>query len=193
MNIDAALYIVAAIAILWFGTRMLLGKRAPRSSLAQMFTREKPLPRVGIGADAIRTLITDTQSFAQGERAIRGLILAGPFAAKAAKPDDEVTFVLLADDLADYRETLWRARWPYPQRGHFYRDHRIEEAGEALIHRINLRGAPPIALHFVPVEAASPSAATAQALKRGAKPLETGTDAARRALARWNNHSGDHA
>jgi hypothetical protein len=193
MNFDAALYIVAAIAILWFGTRIMLGKRAPGSSLTQMFTREKPMAVTGLGQAAIRTLVEDTLAFEHGERAIRGVILAGPFASKLAGPEDEVSFVMLADDLADYRETSWRARWPYPQRGHLVLDHRIEEVEGALVHRIALRGAPPITLHFVPVEAANAPAEAARAILKGAKPLDTGTDAARRALARWGKQTGEDA
>lgn len=189
MSLETALPIVLAMAVLWIATRAMAGKKLGGVSLGGMFTREKPLVTSGLGEPAIKTLLEDVKAFVHAERAARGLILAGPFAEAAAKPEDEVTFVILVDDLADYRDTLWRARWPYPARGHLIRDHQIEAVEGAVLHRMSLRGAPPLAFHFVELGLAKAPVAIAKALNRGAKPIETGTDAARVALQRWQDQA----
>jgi hypothetical protein len=188
MTLETGLPIILAMAVLWFGTRMMMGKKMGGVSLGSMFQREKPLVKSGLGEAAIKTLLDDVKTFAHEERAVRGLILAGPFAEAAAAPEDEVTFVILVDNLQDYRETLWRARWPYPARGHLIRDHQIEAVEGAILHRLALRGAPPLAFHFVDASLAKAPSATAKALNRGAKPIETGTDAARPTLQRWQDY-----
>jgi len=189
MSLETALPIVLAMAVLWFGTRMMAGKKMSGVSLGSMFQREKPLVKSGLGEPAIKTLLEDVKAFVHGERAVRGLILAGPFAEAAAAPEDEVTFVILVDDLTDYRDTLWRARWPYPARGHLIRDHQIETVEGAALHLLSLRGAPPLRFHFVETGLAKAPSATVKALNRGAKPIETGTDAARPTLQRWQDQN----
>ncbi len=185
LSIQNAFLLLAAVAGLWFAARFVIGPRRGAPSLRQMFTREKASPRDGIGKEALTTLIEEARKFAVGEPGIRGLILAGPFAAKAASARSKVTLIALCEEPRHYADAGWMARWAYPARGHPVIDHAIEDHADGLRHQITLRGAPPLVVHFERLDRLAAPAAVHQALLEGSETIDDPSGLAEKTRLNW--------
>lgn len=182
---DSALLILAGVAGLWFTTRFLYRPKGSSGGLGSLFRRERAEAVPGIGLEALRSLSEDLVTFAKAEIALRGVILAGPFAARQANAASDVTAILISTDLTGQDEQAYLRRWPYIRRGHDIRAHRLERVPGGLIHRLTLRGAPSIVLAFIEGDAPLPPALE-PALKQGATFFDIGTGDAEALLSRWN-------
>jgi hypothetical protein len=151
-SLNNTFLLLLGVGALWFFARFILGPRRGAPGLKAMFSREKVVPRQGIGKDAIRTLLEETRAFVVRSVDLRGLILAGPFAVEAATPASRVTLVILCRNIAAYTDKEWMPRWTYPARGHPISAHAIKAGVREALHEITLRGSPPLALHFVQVD-----------------------------------------
>ena len=187
MEMENGLYVIGAIAVLWFVARSGFGQKGRSSGLLGMFKREKALPRIGMGPEALKTLLDDLKSMEAQDACLRGLILAGPFAAKTAKADSIVTCIALCTDMERYTGRNWLARFPYIARGHLVQDFKSDAIEGGILHHLRLRGAPPLALYVVEPALAKPPAMIMARLQEGAIALATGTSDAKTALARWQN------
>ena len=72
-SFDNALLLLMGIGGLWFVARFVVGPKRGAPGLKAMFSREPPLQSLGIGKDAIRTLLEDTRAFIVGAADLRGL------------------------------------------------------------------------------------------------------------------------
>ena len=186
MTAQTGLFLVLAIAVLWFGSRLAIGGRgSTRGRLAAMFRREKPVIAAGLGPDALQTMIGDIEMLVQRNSALRGAILAGRFAAGLGRPDDPAIFILLARDPQAFSGRDWLGGWPYIARGHLVQNHDIVPEDGGIVHRFSLRGAPPIECHVVAEDLAEPLLASRPFLAEGAKLLASTTGAGSKVLARW--------
>lgn len=157
---ENAHYLLIAILGIWFALRFILapGSKGPggkRSGLAAMFRRERPVETGGLGQGAISTLLADSKAFAQARPDLRGLVLAGPFAAGTARPDSPVTLVFLAEDPARYALPTALEGWGYPARGHAVLGYDVRTEPWGARHELRLRGAPPLILAFVVAQGAA--------------------------------------
>ena len=184
-SLSNPLLLVLGIGGLWFFARFILGPRRGAPGLKSMFAREKPVARPGLGKDAIRTLIDDTRAFVVEGADLLGLILAGPFAAKAATPESGVILVVLCRDLKAYSDRAWLPRWAYPARGHPVSTHAIEVSSQEVVHRFTLRGSPPVAVHFVLAEIREAPVSLQSALGIGAMLLDDPSGAAEKLRQQW--------
>ncbi len=185
LSLQNAFLLLLAVAGFWFTARFLVGPRRGAPSLRAMFTREKPAHLEGLGQEAIATLIGDTRRFAIGEPGLRGLILAGPFAVKAAEAASPVTLIALCETIAPYTGKAWLDRWAYPARGHLILEHVIENFPNGAGHRLVLRGAPPISIHFTALDALEPPEVLYTALAEGAETIEDPSGLADKLRLRW--------
>lgn len=186
ISLDNTFLLLIAVAGFWFAARFLIGPKRGAPGLKAMFGREKPVPLMGIGKDAIATLLADTRQFVVAAPDLRGLILAGPFAAGAARRDSIVTLVALAEDVLPYAGKEWLAGWPYPARGHAVTDHRIDHGAAETIHRMTLRGSPPLEVHFVLVSQLDVPPSLLQALTEGAESIDDPAGLAEKLRLRWS-------
>lgn len=186
ISLDNAFLLLIAVAGFWFTARFLIGPKRGAPGLKAMFGREKPVPLMGIGKDAIATLLADSRKFVVSAPDLRGLILAGPFAVEAAGSRSTVTLVILSEDVAPYAGKEWLARWPYPARGHVITDHRIDHDAAGAIHRMTLRGSPPLEVHFVRVSQLDVPPALHQALAEGAESIDDPAGLAEKLRQRWS-------
>lgn len=144
-----AMLLLVVVAGFWFTVRFVVAPRRGAPGLTDMFRREAAAPTIGLGREAIASLLADTRQFAIDEAGIRGLLLAGSYAAKEAEPSSPVVLVALADEPQLYRGEDWLARWRYITRGHEVLT-RDETADAGIVrHRFRLRGAPPVEFHFL--------------------------------------------
>ncbi len=150
---DNAHYLLLAVIGFWFTARFLVMPGRGRGGLAGMFKRESPVKEAGLDADAIRTMVDDSRAFARQRPDVRGLLLAGDFAAGTAQPRSTVVLVFLAEAAAAFEKPEDIAGWPYTTRDHPVLSHEVTlgEQG-AVLHRLSLRGAPPVTLAFIPVD-----------------------------------------
>ncbi len=144
-----AIFLLVAVAGFWFTVRFVVAPRRGAPGLGAMFSRETATPKIGLGREAIASLLADTRQFAIGESGIRGLLLAGAYAAKEAEPSSPVVLVALADDPQLYRGEDWLTRWSYLKRGHDVHSRNEAEDGGIVRQQFRLRGAPPIDFHFL--------------------------------------------
>lgn len=186
ISFDSPFLLLVGVAGLWFAARFLLGPKRGAPGLKAMFGREKPAPLIGIGKDAIATLLADARKFVVAAPDLRGLILAGPFAAKAAESRSTVTLVVLAEDIAPYAGQEWLARWPYPARGHTITEHRIDHGAAEAIHRMTLRGSPPLEIHFVRASQSDVPPSLHQALAEGAATIDDPAGLVEKLRLRWS-------
>lgn len=149
LSLDNAFFLLIAIAGFWFMVRFVIAPKRGAPGLGAMFRREKPVRLEGLGKDAIATLIGDARAFVVGDMRLRGLVLAGPFAAVAAEPRSKVILIALADDADAYSGKEWLSRWAYPGRGHEILGHEVQAYVNGVGHRFTLRGSPPLEIHFV--------------------------------------------
>lgn len=162
-----AIFLLVAIAGFWFTVRFVVAPRRGAPGLGAMFSREAATPRIGLGREAIASLLADTRQFAIGEPGIRGLLLAGAYAAKEAEPTSPVVLVALADDPQRYRGEEWLERWSYLKRGHDVQSRDETEEGGIVRHAFRLRGAPPVEFHFLKPQDAKPPEALDEAFGEG--------------------------
>ncbi|MCZ8375361.1 MAG: hypothetical protein O9342_08305 [Beijerinckiaceae bacterium] len=186
---DNAHYLLLAVIGFWFAARFLVMPGRSRSGLAGMFRREAPVREGGLDQAAIRTLVEDSRAFARERPDLRGLLLAGRFAAGTAGPDSTVFLIFLAETPPAYagRDTL--SAWLYPARGHTIVSAKVSVEDGAVLHRLTLRGAPPVTLAFIGREGQSLPAPLAEAVGAGCQILD---DPSGQALARrqaWREHS----
>jgi hypothetical protein len=190
---DNPIALVVGIAAIWVFMRFGIGSRRGGPGLAALLRREKALKPVGMGRAAIATLIETTRRFAGAEPGLRGLILAGPFAARTAGPQSTVSFILIAEEPQAYADRDWIARWPYPQVGHPVLGHETGGA-DGITHRLSLRGSPPIAFHFVRFDAFDVPADLAPLFEDGAETLDDPSGLAEKLRRHWIdriNHAKD--
>ncbi|WP_284179333.1 hypothetical protein [Rhabdaerophilum sp. SD176] len=169
---DNAAYLLLAVIGFWFAARFLVMPGRSRSGLAGMFRREAPVREAGLDQAAIRTLVEDSRTFARHRPDIRGLLLAGEFASGTARPDSAVVLIFLSESPGVFsgRESL--SGWPYPERGHAILAHdKVVEDG-AVLHRLVLKGAPPVTLAFIATEGRSLPAPLAPPVRAGCQILD---------------------
>jgi hypothetical protein len=133
-------------------------------------------------------MVDDFEALVRNTESLRGLILAGPFAARKADATSHVTAILLSTDLSGQDGALALAGWPYPSRGHDIRKRAVETGEGYALHRLTLRGAPPVELAFVLIGTKLPLV-LAEALAQGALARDIGTSEAELQLQRWNIQS----
>lgn len=144
-----AMLLLVVVAGFWFTVRFVVAPRRGAPGLADMFRREAVTPTIGLGREAIASLLGDTRQFAVKEAGIRGLLLAGAYASRQAEPSSPVVLIALADEPLSYRGEDWLTRWHYIKRGHDVLT-RDETADEGIVrHQLRLRGAPPVEFHFL--------------------------------------------
>lgn len=184
---DNAHYLLLAIIGVWFAARFLVmpGGGRRRGGLAALFRREGAVIAKGLGEPAIRTLLDDCRDFARGQPDLRGLVLAGPFAAGTASPESPITLIFLAETTSPYAAPKALGAWAYPGRGHTVTADRVETDGDVVLRHMVLRGAPPVELAFVPANAATVPATLVQAVKIGVKPQEDPTGQAAALALAW--------
>lgn len=167
-----ALFLLIAVAGFWFTVRFVIAPKRGAPGLGSMFRREAATPAIGLGREAIASLLADARQFAIQEPGIRGLLLAGSYAAKTAEPTSPVVLVALAEEPHLYRDGSWLARWSYLKRGHDILSQEAEENSGIVHHRLKLRGAPPVEFHFVGLHASPPSDALDDAFEDGLAVLD---------------------
>lgn len=146
------LFLLGGVAAIWAIMRFIIApKKGGGISLGGMFRREQSLPTLGMGREAIKTLIEDASGFVAVELTLRGLMLAGPFASKLGQPESVVSLVFFADDLSLYQDREWLGRWGYPAKDHRVEDYRRTLGDNHIIHHLGLRGAPPVEAWFVKI------------------------------------------
>jgi hypothetical protein len=184
---DNAHYLLLAIIGVWFAARFLVMSRGGRrkGGLAALFRREGEVMTKGLGEPAIRTLLDDSRDFARGRPDLRGLVLAGPFAAGTASPKSRITLIFLAEAPSPYASPEALGTWAYPGRGHVVTADQIETDGDVVLRHLVLRGAPPVDLAFVPANATQVPAALVQAVTTGVKPQDDPTGQAAALALAW--------
>lgn len=185
MNIDQGLLLLAGVAGIWFAMRFLYRPKGGVGGLTSMFRREAAVVLPGIGIEALRSMIDDLETLVRNTESLRGLIVAGPFAARKADATSHVTAILLSTDLGGQDGPMALSGWPYPSRGHEIRERQVETGEGYVLHRLTLRGAPPVELAFVRIGSALPPV-LAEALSQGAIARDIGTSEAEIQLGRWN-------
>lgn len=184
---DNAHYLLLAIIGVWFAARFLVmpGGRRRKGGLAAMFRREAEVMAKGLGEPAIRTLLDDSRDFARSRPDLRGLVLAGPFAAGTASPESPITLIFLAESPSPYATPEALGTWAYIGRGHTVTANRVETDRDMVLHHLTLRGAPPVELAFVPADATAVPAALVQAVTIGMKPQDDPTGQAAALALAW--------
>ncbi|HRE22307.1 MAG TPA: hypothetical protein PKW21_14930 [Rhabdaerophilum sp.] len=162
-----AIFLLVAVAGFWFTVRFVVAPRRGTPGLGALFRRETALPKIGLGREAIASLLADTRQFAIGEPGIRGLLLGGLYAAKEAEPSSPVVLVALADNPQTYRGDSWLDRWGYLKRGHEVLSRDEAEENGVVCQQLTLRGAPPVEFHFLKLPDLSSSVALDEALEEG--------------------------
>lgn len=185
MDINQGLMLLAGVAGIWLAMRFLYRPKAAASGFMTMFRREPAIAVPGIGIEALRSMVDDLETLVRNTGSLRGLILAGPFAARKADAASHVTAILLSTDLAGQDGPLALAGWPYPARGHDIRERAVETGEGYALHRLTMRGAPPVELAFVLIGAKLPPV-LAEALSQGALARDIGTSEAELQLRRWD-------
>ncbi|KAF0231592.1 MAG: hypothetical protein FD175_500 [Beijerinckiaceae bacterium] len=171
-SLDNPLLLLAGIAGIWFTMRFIVGPKRGAPGLRVLFGREAPVQLKGMGREAIATVLEDTRQFVVASADLRGLVLAGPFAVRSATPTSAVVLVIFCDDISGYADKGWLDRWAYPARGHLITGHDTEQTPSGSTHRIRLRGAPQVELHFVRMDGIDPPKALAPALAKGSATIE---------------------
>lgn len=184
MDIDQGLMLLAGVAGIWLAMRFLYRPKTASGGFLAMFRREPAIAVPGIGIEALRSMVDDLETLVRSTESLRGLILAGPFAARKADATSHVTAILLSTDLAGQDSPLALAGWPYPARGHEIRERAVESGEGYALHRLTMRGAPPVELAFVLIGAKLPPV-LAEALSEGALARDIGTSEADLQLRRW--------
>lgn len=185
--LDNSFLLLLGVAGIWFFMRFVLGPRRGGPTFGSFFRREEREAVEGLGQKAIATLIADTRAFVVGEQALRGLILAGPFATRAGKMTSTVTLIALSDAPEHYRDEDWMLRWAYPARGHKVLEKRETHEPGHVMHALRLRGAPPVELHFVAGDRAAAPEVLQPAIKAGASVIEDPAGQAERLRRRWDS------
>lgn len=185
--LDNAFLLLLGAAGVWFVLRFVLGPRRGAPSLASFFRREPRESVEGLGQKAIATLLADMRSFVAGEEALRGLLLAGPFAARQAKRNSLVTFIALGPAPERFTSEDWLLRWAYPARGHKILTQESETAPGLVTHHLTLRGAPPVVVHFVAYDTPELPEPLRPAFVEGASVIEDPTGLAERLRRRWEH------
>lgn len=183
--LDNTFLLLLGAAGVWFVLRFVLGPRRGAPSLASFFRREAAESVDGLGTKAIATLLADMRGFVAGEESLRGLLLAGPFAARQGKRASLVTFIALGPAPERYAEPDWLLRWAYPARGHKILTQESETAPGLVSHHLTLRGAPPVVVHFVAYDSPELPAPLRAAFAEGASVIEDPTGLAERLRRRW--------
>jgi hypothetical protein len=187
--LDSSFLLLLGAAGAWFVMRFILGPKRGAPSLSSFFRRE-PLETVeGLGRKAIATLLDDTRAFVASEDALRGLLLAGPFATRSATITSHVTLMAICDAPETYVEPDWLLRWAYPARAHKVLEQRVSREPGLVTHHLTLRGAPPIEIHFLHGDCAAPPEAVQSALKQGLSVIDDVTGQAERLRRRWETLS----
>jgi len=187
MDIDQGLMLLAGVAGIWLAMRFLYRPKTGSGGFMAMFRREPAMTVPGIGIEALRSMVDDLETLVRGTESLRGLILAGPFAARKADATSHVTAILLSTDLSGQDGPLALAGWPYPARGHEIRERAVETGEGYALHRLTMRGAPSVELAFVLIGAKQPPV-LAEALTQGALARDIGTNEAELQLKRWDIH-----
>ncbi len=185
--LDNSFLLLLGVAGIWFYLRFVIGPRRGGPSLRSFFRREARETVDGLGQKAIATLLADTRAFVTEEAALRGLILAGPFAARSARAGSLVTLIALSDAPQAYLGSDWLLRWAYPARGHKVLWQREEQAAGQVVQHLGLRGAPPLEIHFVTVDHAAPPENLLPALAFGTKVIDDPAGQAERLRRRWES------
>jgi hypothetical protein len=180
-----AIYLMLGVAGLWFMARFVIAPRRGAPGLSALFGRETAAPVIGLGKEAIASLLDDTRTFIVRELHLRGLVLAGPFVTKSADSDSTVTLIALADDIGPYASADWLTRWPYSTRGHHVIEHRIEPETLGVTHYLTLRGAPPVAFRVEKFPSIHFPAAIGPALAIGCETLEDPTGQVEKLRRAW--------
>lgn len=184
MNVDQGLMLLAGVAGLWLAMRFLYRPKAAAGGLLRMFRREPVRPVPGIGIEALRSMVADFEALVRNTESLRGLMIAGPFAARRADSASTVTAILLSTDLSGQEGPLALSGWPYPARGHEIRERKVEQGEGYVLHRLTLRGAPPVDIAFVRLGAPLPPV-LAGPLSEGVLVRDIGLSEAETQLARW--------
>jgi len=161
------LLLLVAVAGFWFMVRFVIAPRRGAPGLGALFRREAAAPKTGLGREAIASLLADSRQFSINEPGLRGLLLAGAFAAQQAEPSSPVVLIALADDPQAYRAADWLGRWPYPKRGHEVVSQEATATDAAVHHELTLKGAPPVSFHFLMSDASPTDAALEAAFEQG--------------------------
>jgi hypothetical protein len=165
-------YLLLAILGIWFAMRFVILPRGSRKGLATMFRRERGVERGGLGEEAIRTLLQDSQRFVTTMPDLRGLLLAGPFAAGRAQPSSTITLICLAESTARFEGPTALALWSYPARDHAILRHEVEAGTDMVLHRLGLHGAPPTVFAFVPAAGHDLPPGLREAIGQGLRVIE---------------------
>lgn len=183
--IDHPIALIGVVAAFWFGLRFIVGPKRGAPGLNMFFAREQPVKLDGLGPAAITTLLETSRRFALAEPGLRGLILAGPFAAHEASAGSTVTLIFLAEAPEHYAGQDWVARWGYAEHGHpvLTIDTHAEDA--TIAHRLALRGAPPVTACFARMDRLEPPPRMQAALGQGAETLDDPTGLADKLRRRW--------
>ncbi|MCA0400175.1 MAG: hypothetical protein LCH38_05090 [Proteobacteria bacterium] len=182
-------WLLVAIGAFWFFMRFVLGPKRGAPGLREMFRREKQVALEGMGVEAIKTLLEDTRAFVVAEPELRGLILAGSFAAKRANTKSAAILVVMADDPGHYSGEEWLPRWSYPGRGHTILSHHIEHRPGEVEHRFSLRGAPLLRLYFLRFDTPQVPASLSDAIAAGAETIEDPTGLTEKLRRHWRDPS----
>lgn len=185
--LDNSFLLLLGAAAVWFVLRFILGPKRGAPTLGSFFRREPAATVEGLGRKAIATLLDDSKAFVMGENALRGLLLAGPFAARSANITSSVTLIALCDAPESYAEPDWLLRWAYPARGHKVLEQRVVQEPGHVTHHLALRGAPPIEFHFIVPDRAAPPEPLLDALKRGLSVVDDAAGQAERLRRHWEN------
>jgi hypothetical protein len=185
LTIENGFYVMLAIVGFWFTVRFVIGPKRGAPRFGAMFGREKPVKLAGVGKEAIATLLQDISRFMARENAMRGLILAGPFAGNSAEAKSIVTLVAVCEDLSGYIGKEWVENWQYPARGHAIIRHEIVVDPGMITHDMTLRGAPALVIHFVRTDASSPPERFSAALEEGSQTLEDSTGVTEKLRRNW--------
>ena len=186
---DNALMLILAVAGFWFTARFLVGPKRGAPGLGIFFRRERAVRHAGLGKEAIATLIEDTRQMVLAAPDLRGLVLAGPFAVQAATSQSAVSFMILCEAIEPYSGKVWLARWNYPARGHAILEHRIVAGAMEALHLLNLRGSPPIRLHFVRMDSLAPPPTLIAAMREGAATLDDPSGLAEKLRIHWREQA----
>ncbi|MCZ8182851.1 MAG: hypothetical protein O9322_07755 [Beijerinckiaceae bacterium] len=187
---ENAPYLLLAVIGFWFAARFLVMPGRNRSGLAGMFRREAPVREAGLDQAAIRTLVEDSRAFARQRPDIRGLLLAGAFASGTARPDSAVVLVFLAENPAVFVDGESLSGWPYPERGHAIITRDVATEDGAALHRLVLKGAPPVTLGFIAPESRALPASLAAPVRAGCQILDDPAGQAASLRQAWRERAG---
>jgi hypothetical protein len=195
MPISQVLLMLGGVAVIWAVMRFVIAPKTGSPSIGGMFKREAALPAIGMGREAIKTLVDDASAFVAIELSLRGLVLAGPFASKLGLPSSVISLVFFTDDLSQYQDREWLGRWGYPAKDHRVEDYHRTDGENHIIHHLGLRGAPPVMAWFVeiPTHVAAPPDTLRPALIEGMSIISDPTGQVSTIIRNWRGATNENS